>query len=117
MRAQLIEASDATFVEETIFPPEIVEAGDPRAKSWLTATLDAPAVKVGVWSGAPGVLRVPAYPYDEMFVVTTGHIELVETDGSSVHVRPGQACLLRKGWQGLWRTVEPTTKHYMIASA
>ena len=40
-------------------------------------------------------------------------IEVTNEDGSVVHVGPGQSCLLREGWTGLFHTVEATRKCFV----
>ena len=49
-----------------------------------------------------------SYPVDEVFTVLSGKIDVTNEDGSVVNVGPGQSCLLRKGWTGLFHTVEQT---------
>ena len=55
------------------------------------------------------------YPVDEVFTVLSGRIHVTNEDGSIVSVAPGQSCLLRKGWTGLFHTVEQTRKCFVTA--
>ena len=116
MNAIPVEQTQDNFTEEFVPPPELVAAGDPRSKTWTTASFAARgSISTGIWSADPGVLKVRSYPVDEVFTVLAGKIEVTNEDGSVVHVGPGQSCLLRKGWSGLFHTVEQTTKCFVTA--
>ena len=114
MNAVLIEQTDDNFVRETIPPAEVVAQGDPRSKTWVAENFDSEgSVSTGIWTAEPGTLKVKSYPVDEVFTVLSGKIEVTNEDGSVVHIAPGQSCLLRKGWSGLFRTVESTRKCFV----
>jgi uncharacterized cupin superfamily protein len=114
MNAILIEQTEENFSGEYVPPAKLVAAGDPRSRTWTVAGFTAGrSVSTGIWSAEPGVLKVRSYPVDEVFTVITGKIEVTNEDGSVVHVAQGQSCLLRKGWTGLFRTVEQTRKCFV----
>ena len=114
MNAVLIEESDDSFLRESAPPAELVVNGDPRSKTWIVENFDCRgSVSAGIWSAEPGTLKVKSYPVDEVFTVLSGRIEVTNEDGSVVRVAPGQSCLLRKGWSGLFRTVEQTRKCFV----
>ena len=114
MNAMLVEDTQENFFRESVPPAEIVEEGDPRSKTWVAANFSAGgSVSTGIWSAEPGTLKVASYPVDEVFTVLSGKIEVTNEDGSVIHVGPGQSCLLRKGWTGLFRTVEQTKKCFV----
>ncbi len=116
MNAILVEKTEDNFAREFVPPAEQVAAGDPRSKTWVAASFSAGgSVSTGIWSADPGILKVSSYPVDEVFTVMTGKIEVTNEDGSVIHVGPGQSCLLRKGWSGLFHTVEHTTKCFVTA--
>ena len=116
MNALLIEETQDNFSSESVPPPEVVQAGNPRSKTWTAASFAAGrSVSTGIWTAEPGILKVRSYPVDEVFTVLSGKIEVTNEDGSVVHVGPGQSCLLRKGWTGLFHTVEQTRKCFVTA--
>ena len=114
MNAVLIEATEENFVRESVPPAEAVADGDPRSKTWLAENFNSgSSVSTGIWAAEPGTLKVKSYPVDEVFTVISGKIEVTNEDGSAFQVNPGQSCLLRKGWSGLFRTVEKTRKCFV----
>lgn len=116
MNAQLIEETDDNFSGEAVPPPQIVEAGNPISRTWTAASFSAgQSISTGIWSAEPGILKVKSYPVDEVFTVLSGRIDVTNEDGSVISVGPGQSCLLRKGWTGLFHTVEQTRKCFVTA--
>jgi uncharacterized cupin superfamily protein len=116
VNAQLIEETEDNFSGESVPPPQVVEAGNPTSKTWTAASFSAGrSVSTGIWTSEPGILKVKDYPVDEVFTVLSGRIDVTNEDGSIVSVGPGQSCLLRKGWTGLFHTVEQTRKCFVTA--
>jgi uncharacterized cupin superfamily protein len=114
VNALLIEETEDNFSGESVPPSKVVEAGDPRSKTWTAASFTSGrSVSTGIWTAEPGILKVRSYPVDEIFTVLSGKIEVTNEDGSVVCVEPGQSCLLRKGWTGLFHTVEQTRKCFV----
>jgi len=114
MNAVLIEETEENFARESIPPAELIADGDPRSKTWVAESFTSgSSVSTGIWTSEAGTLIVKSYPVDEVFTVLSGKIEVSNEDGSVVHVEPGQSCLLRKGWSGLFRTAEPTRKCFI----
>lgn len=117
MNAVLIQQSDENYSGESVPPAKIVEAGDPRSKTWTAASFTAGcSVSTGIWTADAGILKIKSYPVDEVFTVLAGKIVATNTDGSVVEVAPGQSCLLRKGWSGLFETFEGTRKCFVTAA-
>lgn len=117
MNALLIKETSANFSGESIPPAKVVEAGDPRSKTWTAASFTAGrSVSTGIWTAEPGILKIKSYPVDEVFTVLSGKIDVTNEDGSVVSVGPGQSCLLRKGWTGLFSIVEQTRKCFVTAA-
>ena len=116
MNAMLIEETEDNFSGESVPPAKVVAAGDPRSKTWTAASFTAGrSVSTGIWTAEPGILKVKSYPVDEVFTVLSGKIDVTNEDGSVVQVGPGQSCLLRKGWSGLFHIVEQTRKCFVTA--
>jgi uncharacterized cupin superfamily protein len=59
-------------------------------------------------------LSVASYPHHEIFQIKSGLVELEDADGTVRCISPGQGAYLPKGWTGVWRTIEPTHKAYVI---
>ena len=116
MNALLIEETEDNFSGETVPSPKVVEAGNPISRTWTAASITTGrSVSTGIWASEPGILKVRNYPVDEVFTVLSGRIDVTNEDGSVISVGPGQSCLLRKGWTGLFHTVEPTRKCFVTA--
>ncbi len=116
MNALLVEETEENFSGASVPPPKVVAAGDPRSKTWTAASFTSGrSVSTGIWTCEPGVLKVKSYPVDEVFTVISGKIVVTNEDGSTVDVGPGQSCLLRKGWTGLFETAEHTRKCFVTA--
>jgi uncharacterized cupin superfamily protein len=116
MNALLIEETEDNFAGESVPPAKGVEPGNPRSQTWTAARFTAGrSVSTGIWTAEPGILKVRSYPVDEVFTVVSGKIDVTNEDGKVVHVGPGQSCLLRKGWSGLFHTVEQTRKCFVTA--
>ena len=106
--------SDEALEEREVMPAEIVLEGQPDADSWVCDEFPASGVaKAGIWVGDPGKIDIPAYPTDEVFTVLSGRVEVTNSDGSVLAFGPGDSGLLRKGWKGVWHTVEQVRKCYV----
>ncbi|KRC61210.1 hypothetical protein ASE14_09800 [Agromyces sp. Root81] len=117
-RPVLIEASAYPHRNAAEMPEDLVLSGRPTADVWAPPPLvGARAVTFGVWLGQPGSVACHGYPHDEVFVVAEGLIRLESLDGTSLDVEPGQSCFVPRGWRGVWHTVSPTRKTYVIAAS
>ena len=115
MHPILVRDSGETFQGRQPVPPELFIEGEPTADTWLSESFaEARGLKIGIWVGQPGAIRVPAYPSDELFTVLSGAIALESTDGTTLQVGPGESCIVRKGWAGTWRTLAVTRKCYVV---
>lgn len=114
MNTVLIDETTGKHAGITKMPEEIVSAGKPDSELWVSGEFPAEGVvKTGIWVGEPGKINVPYYPTDEVFTVISGRIEMTNEDGTVVSVNPGESGLIRKGWKGVWHTVEQTRKCYV----
>ncbi|MFJ3697261.1 cupin domain-containing protein [Streptomyces sp. NPDC090052] len=66
----------------------------------------------GAWQGAPGTLRLD-YPYDEVCVMLTGRIALVDNAGGRREFGAGQAFFVPRGFSGSWITIEESQKVFI----
>ncbi len=80
---------------------------------WRTFGTDESRAFGGAWEGRPGSLRLDDYPYDEVCVMLTGVVALVDTHGARREFRAGEAFFVPKGFSGTWETVEPSTKVFV----
>lgn len=95
-------------------PDKLVAGGNPVSESWVSSEFPAEGkVKTGIWTAQAGKIKIRSYPVDEVFTVISGKIEMINDDGSSVVVRPGESGLMRKGWKGIFHIVEPTRKCFV----
>ena len=114
MNAELIEANEGNFSGEAQLPAEMIAGGDPRPETWIAQQFDSGSqVRTGIWECTPGIMKIDNYPSDEVFTVLTGSIRVTNEDDSTFVVEPGQSCVLRKGWKGLFEAVEQTRKIFV----
>lgn len=67
----------------------------------------------GAWEGERGSLKLDVYPYDEVCVMLTGQVALVDAEGGRRVFRGGDAFFVPKGFSGVWETIEPSTKVFV----
>ena len=87
------------------------------SERWVEAEHQAPPLACGAtaayWEGEPGSLRLDPWPYDELCVLLTGRVALIDTDGRRREFTAGQAFLVPQEFAGIWETVEPSTKFFV----
>lgn len=114
-RPFLLDQSKLPYLGWRDPPPETVIAGAPRAEVWSADPLPGGAsVRYGFWTGQPGAINCDSYPNDEMFSVIEGLVALECRDGTRLEVGPGDTAVVRKGWQGIWHTLQVTRKIFVI---
>jgi uncharacterized protein len=67
----------------------------------------------GTWEGQPGSLKLDPYPYDEICVMFTGRVALVDVDGGRREFGAGDAFFVPRGFRGTWLTLEPASKIFI----
>lgn len=92
-------------------PPERVLAGSPVHSTWLIEDRDG--LCAGIWQSTPGTWRV-SYDEWEYCRILEGHAIVTEDGGAPVHLRPGDAIILRPGFTGTWEVVDTTRKDFVI---
>lgn len=113
----LLSATDQSLAKDDEIPSDIIISGNPTATLWFGPPLEGSRdMSFGIWSGEPGAMASDSYPYDEIFVVTEGAVRLDSADGSVLEVNSGQTGLIPAGWRGVWHTLAPTKKTYIIAA-
>lgn len=101
----------ATAPDITRPAPDRVIAGDPVHTTWNSD--EGGGLHVGQWQSTPGTWRVH-YDEWEYFHIRQGHSILTPDGGMPIHLRPGDALVIRSGTAGVWETVETTLKEYVI---
>lgn len=88
-------------------------SADWEETEWRSFGADEAQPYGGAWTGAPGTLRLDDYPYDEVCVMLTGVVALVDATGTRREFRAGEAFFVPRGFRGTWETVEPATKVFV----
>lgn len=70
----------------------------------------------GFWAGEPGAVRFDAWPYNEICVIVSGRVALVDEHGGRLEFGPGEAFHVPAGFRGDWVTMEPTRKVFVAVS-
>jgi uncharacterized cupin superfamily protein len=97
---------------ETSTPaPERLIHGDPVHTTWVLE--DREGLCAGLWQSTPGKWRV-FYDEWEYCRILEGHSVVTGEDGTTVHLRPGDALILRPGFRGTWEVLETTRKDFVI---
>ncbi|MBU2693591.1 MULTISPECIES: cupin domain-containing protein [Pimelobacter] len=86
---------------------------DWQETEWRSFGADESRPYGGAWTGEPGSLRLDDYPYDEVCVMLTGVVALVDAAGGRREFRAGEAFFVPRGFSGTWETVEPATKVFV----
>jgi uncharacterized protein len=91
--------------------PAKVVKGDPVHTTWNQ--YEADGLYCGTWSSTPGAWSV-SYSEWEYFHIRQGHSVLTTSDGTEIHLRPGDAHIIHPGFSGTWEVIETTLKDYVI---
>jgi uncharacterized cupin superfamily protein len=67
----------------------------------------------GAWEGEQGMLSLASYPYDEVCVMLTGSVALIDSDGGRRVFRAGDSFFVPRGFSGSWETLEPSSKVFV----
>lgn len=95
--------------------PDRLVTGNPERRTWNLYADAAETVWSGIWACAPGAWRV-AYPanQDEFCSMLEGRVRLTDAQGQAREFGPGDAFVIPGGFEGVWETLEPLRKHYVI---
>jgi uncharacterized cupin superfamily protein len=91
--------------------PATVVKGDPVHTTWNVEEVDG--LFCGLWASTPGAWRM-SYAEWEYLRILEGRAIITDDEGPVHHLGPGDALLLRPGFSGVWETVEPILKDYVI---
>jgi uncharacterized cupin superfamily protein len=97
--------------------PERRVRGDPERRTWNLYDDPAGRMSAGIWACAPGAWRVAyAVGGDEYCLILEGRVRLTDEAGDSREFGPGDAFVIPGGFTGIWETLAPLRKHYVILS-
>lgn len=74
-------------------------------------------VLCAVWEGEPGAVYLGPWPYDELCVMLSGSVALVDEDGGRRSFGAGDAFLIPRSFSGTWETIEPSRKIFVAIGA
>jgi hypothetical protein len=67
----------------------------------------------GFWASQPGKVDV-TYMEDEFCYILEGRVRLADAAGRVEEYKAGDAFVIPRGFKGVWETVEPVKKYYVI---
>ena len=102
---------DGTDPEVTRPDPATVVAGDPVHTTWNLE--ERGGLFAGLWHSTTGEWQC-SYSEWEYVHILEGVSVLTATDGTQTTLRAGDSYVIRPGFAGTWRVVEPTLKDYVI---
>jgi uncharacterized cupin superfamily protein len=88
-----------------------VVAGDPVHTTWNIE--ERGTLYAGLWHTTQGEWRVD-YQEWEYIRILEGLSFLVDEAGVETRLEAGQSHIIRPGFKGTWRCIEPTLKDYVI---
>ena len=91
--------------------PATVLSGDPVHTTWNLETRGG--LYAGLWHSTVGEWRC-SYSEWEYVHILEGVSVLTQTDGTQTTLRAGDSYVIRPGFVGTWRVIEPTLKDYVI---
>lgn len=94
-------------------PADKVVTGEPVTGLRSVHEDEGRGLYAGVWESSVGAWRV-AYTEDEVCVLVAGRARLISESGVTQDFAAGDAFLIQRGFTGIWETVEPVRKIYVI---
>ena len=91
--------------------PAKLLAGDPLHTTWNNEERDS--LYAGLWHSTVGEWRI-SYSEWEYVHMLEGVSVLTDDQGRATTLRAGDSYLIRPGFAGTWRVIEPTLKEYVI---
>ncbi len=95
----------------TDYPFMKVIGGDNPVSGGLTSFQSSDGkLEVGFSRFSQVTLRISNWPVDEFMYFLEGQVEITNEDGSSRIYGPGDAIVMPKGFNGIWRQLSPIKK-------
>ena len=89
-----------------------IRSGRPTTKTWNLED-DGNGLFAGIWEATAGEWDVE-YTEWEFFHILEGVSTLTEDGGEPVKLKAGDSFVIRPGFKGRWKVIEPTKKHYVV---
>jgi uncharacterized protein len=90
--------------------PERVVEGAQVFKTWEIDHTEGGDVRTGVWEVTTGAYRCIKGTTWELCLILSGVSEITEDGKEPFMVRAGDTFVLKPGFEGTWRVIEPTRK-------
>lgn len=94
-------------------PADKVVSGAPVTGLRTAHADDERGFYAGIWQSSIGAWRVD-YTEDEVCVLLAGRVRLVSDAGLTQDFATGDAFLIQRGFAGVWETVEPVRKIFVL---
>lgn len=101
---------------DSAVPANIVR-GDPDESGFSYLASEDGGTDIGVWACGAYAERLIDYPYHEMCTVIEGSVEITADGGEPITYRAGDTFFMAKGFTGLWESLGPFKKYYMISGS
>lgn len=103
---------DGIAVETGAPAKEKIKSGRPSNKTWNIED-DGNGLYAGIWESTAGEWEID-YTEWEFLHILEGVSVLTEDGCEPVKLVAGDSFVIRPGFKGRWKVVEPTKKHYVI---
>jgi uncharacterized cupin superfamily protein len=101
------------LVKTDFIKPEWIDEGQADEKGHFFYNNDERNVQVGFWDCSP-FRETIAFPYDELGIVISGKLRLVDAEGHADIFAPGDVFFIPRGRTTTWHILEPFRQYYMI---
>lgn len=88
-------------------------AGTPVCKAWDLDDAKDGKVRTGIFSGTEGTNKSIKGELFEFCHILEGVVEITEDGGKPLQFRAGDSFVMKPGFVGQWRTIEPFKKIYV----
>ncbi len=93
--------------------PDRVVEGDPQHVTRKYFESPDAQLVAGTWTSTPGKWHAFT-DRDEFCFIVSGHVRLIDEEGTAKTFKAGDAFLIPNGFRGYWEVLEITTKHFVI---
>jgi uncharacterized protein len=93
--------------------PEKLLHGDARQSTTNMFSDPRAEFHCGIWEGAPARWKV-SYNEHEYCHILQGKVRISDAEGETITVVAGDHFVITAGFRGIWETLEPTKKIYVI---
>ncbi|AWI86287.1 cupin (plasmid) [Alloyangia pacifica] len=109
-----LETSPDLEPRDVQVPADRLLAGSPVCKSWDVDTSKDGLVRTGFFTGTEGTNKSIKGEKFEFCHIVEGVVEITEDRGEPMVFRAGDSFVMKPGFIGQWRTIEPCKKIFVI---